>query len=208
MDRGILFTGAMVRKILADEKSVTRRLLKPKAEPWTRLFQEEGCSPGDWKPGQDEEGGWWWLNNCHPQEPIGRCPYGAPGDRLWVRETWADVATTDPGMTCAPSLRYRATGDTAAKWRPSIFMPRWASRITLAVESVTAERLQDITEDEARAEGVEPIVGKIMVNGVVGDGFIGHPVLCFKALWDSINGKRAPWEKNPWVWRIAFSVVK
>jgi uncharacterized protein YqfB (UPF0267 family) len=174
-ERPILFSGPMVKAILGGRKTITRRVLKL----------------------QDYDGG-----DCYEtkdgilRDILSLCPYGIPGDRLWVRETWADP--------CGKRLPvYRADEATAylnVKWRPSIFMPRWASRITLEVTGVRVERLQDITEEDAQAEGVE--ARRSMKDGVA-------PVVYsyqdpFRIIWDSINGKKYPWSDNPWVWVIEF----
>src|SRR5262249_27378565 len=135
------------------------------------------------------------------------CPYGGPGDRLWVRETWA-------GDDCCGYV-YRADhpnadlkrgdlddGDQSIRrWRPAIHMPHAASRITLDVLSVRVERLQQITEDDARAEGVlSP--AELSVCKLEGPLPWGRDA--FQRLWDAINGKRALWASNPWVWCIEF----
>lgn len=135
-----------------------------------------------------------------------RCPHGQPGDRLWVRETWAS-----PLRSCKPSeipvgdpILYRADypsdGKSGAKMWPSIYMPRWASRITLEIVNVRVERLQDMSEEAAESEGI--------------DFIRSHPDLdetltasqLFKALWESINGDGS-WDKNPWVWVIEFKRI-
>jgi len=119
-----------------------------------------------------------------------RCPYWA--DTLWVRETW--FSPPKPHNDC---LGYAADNDfphgVAYRMRPSIHMPRTASRITLRVTSVRFERLQDISWNDALAEGVR-------ANGVLP----WSPVDAFRELWDSINFDRAPWRSNPWVWVIEF----
>ena len=171
----ILFSGPMVRAILEGRKTQTRRVMK--------LNMDGGVY----------------------SEP--RCPDGVPGDRLWVRETWADVRWMQEPEHFPNGVSYRAdcSADSlklaehyGVRWKPSIHMPRWASRITLEVTEVRAQRLQDITEEDARAEGVNCAVG----------GFITtNPVNAFHGLWDYINGKRAPWDSNPWVWAVTFRRV-
>ena len=146
-------------------------------------------------------------------------PYGQPGDLLWVRETWADTSRECP--TCPVS--YRATwprddeDGRCFDWKPSIFMPRAFSRITLEIVSVRIEQLQDISEEDANAEGVdEPGIYQGFSDGLFmlqttqdepedeltyRDGFAW--------LWDSINAKRGiGWDTNPWVWAIEFRMVK
>lgn len=141
-----------------------------------------------------------------------RCPYGVPGDRLWVRETWfhdfeydrlfyradADADGTVPYLVhgCAGGGVGNAHID---RWRPSIHMPRWASRLTLEIKAVRVERLQEISEEDARAEGVE--------KAEATDGALSY-VLGFSDLWDSINAKRGyGWHTNPWVWVVEFERV-
>lgn len=142
------------------------------------------------------------------------CPYGKPGDRLWVRETVSRFAM---GRVVA----YKADNDNDGpmKWRPSIHMPRWASRITLEVESVRVERLQGIDGEDAEAEGIErcnnPDHGFIgAVGGELGrlgcPGCSGDPdrdaIEDYRTLWESINGPGS-WDANPWVWVVAFKQV-
>ena len=165
-ERPVLFSGEMVRAILEGRKTQTRRVIKPQplwvGDP-NVAFKTHSANP----------------------KGIINCPYGQPGDRLWVRETFAGTKNT--------GFAYRAT-DTAYghKWRPSIFMPHWASRINLEVVSVRVERVQDISIEDAYDEGMEW-------------GDQGCGVLEFKNLWDSINLKRGyGWDANPWVWVIEF----
>ena len=145
------------------------------------------------------------------------CPYGAPGDRLWVRETWAvgdrdnDVLyAADPlwnvnGVAVPPPINKGTVH--AGNWRPSIHMPRWASRITLEVTGVRVERVRDITEADAIAEGIIPQAYGFGVEGL-------HMSLqtareAFGCLWDSINAKRGyGWSVNPWCWVVAFRRVE
>jgi hypothetical protein len=129
-----------------------------------------------------------------------RCPYGAPGDLLWVRETWAGHAS---GVDYAADFA-AVSRPQAGPWRPSIHMPRWASRITLRITDIRVERLQDISEDDARAEGAEPCTST---------GWHGQNIVVmtarelFAELWNKINGPGA-WNENPWVWAISFERVK
>jgi len=201
----------MVRAILEGRKTQTRRVVKPlKTSP---LPEGDGwhCSIG----GE----GWGALYRREAtggvtSHPLPRCPYGVPGDRLYVRE--AHRFTHGGEDRPLQTVVYRATAPdddgadhwgTTGRWRPSIHMPRWASRITLEVTGVRVERLQDITEDDARAEGVSPYAN--------GEGFVDARSefvqvgaasfrLGFEILWDEINGKRAPWSSNPWVWVVEF----
>ncbi len=163
--------------------------------------QPAGDTPGIYADLYNHGPEWaFWLPDNRMTEPrTWRCPYGQPGDRLWVRETHA---LNVPG--CDDGVSYRADhndprGDGPAhpmEWRPSIHMKREHSRINLEVTGVRVERVQDITEADARAEGVtaddEPRGGAYWVTK-------------FARLWDSINAKRGySWESNPWVWVVEF----
>jgi len=219
-ERPILFSGEMVRAILDGRKTVTRRPVKPlppKDNGTARvIFVVESSSAkraGGFILEELFEGGSRFTERGRSRELWwGRCPLGSPGDRLWVRETWgtidngpddypyiiwrADRAVDwQDGLRRSGDIHYVASDTEPEKWRPSIHMPRWASRILLEVTSVRAERLQDITEEDATAEGVEPFK-----QG-------SHPyTLAFAVAWDSIYGpKELGW--NPWVWRVEFRVV-
>lgn len=198
-ERPILFSGPMVRAIIDGRKTMTRRVVarvpKKAADP---RFAESFIFRRD--------------------HLYLRCPYGQLGDRLWVRESWANI--NKPGV--APEIIYRADyddhalaeyGNDGGRWRPSIHMPRWASRITLEVTSVRVERLQEITAEDAIAEGIEIVGGEYSVNpyrnylkGTPGEmnTHCSSPVRSLQTLWDSINGKKHPWASNPWVWVIQF----
>lgn len=129
-------------------------------------------------------------------------PYGIKGDLLWCRETWASLdAKPDQPVI------YRATADPCyvpSRWRPSIFMPRWASRITLELTGIRVERVQEITEEDAIAEGVS----ESHSVGRDGIGVCHTAKYHYAQLWDKINGKRAPWHVNPWVWVLTFRRIK
>jgi hypothetical protein len=141
-----------------------------------------------------------------PRGDVVRCRYGAPGDRLWVRETWG-IDNCGSKVSLAPEtwpegwpvdrLRYNADADIRFGKRPAIHMPRWACRLVLEVTGVRVERLQDISEDDAKAEGVEPI-------GSGGYGPLKHRT-AYMALWDELNFKRGYGVAvNPWVWVVGF----
>lgn len=150
-DRPILFSAEMVRAILDGRKTQTRRVIKPQppaeAESVLRQLYSQDAPKND--------GAWtWWAGK--PQKPITKplfCPYGKPGDLLWVRETWAPLKSGNVDFAADWSDMMQKY---AGKWRPSIHMPRWASRITLRITGVRVERLQDISEDDAWAEGATP----------------------------------------------------
>ena len=225
-ERPILFSSEMVKAILEGRKTMTRRVNS--------------------------------IGEYYIRDK--KCPYGVAGDRLWVRETWGDldyyqgnvaihVLKDSNGVEhdivysaeCQGYFEwtdevgfpeYRKDGTEASRWRPSIFMPRWASRILLEVTDVKVERLQDITEEDAIKEGMpdEYPIAPVYCPNCQGQGTCGavHPVSLgymeidcpecdtakkkFKNLWDSINGRgRKPgraWQDNPWVWVISFKVVE
>lgn len=193
-ERPILFSAPMVRAILDGSKTQTRRVVKPCKD---RAFGAE-------------------LAPCEIAGEINagdytHAKYGQPGDRLWAREAHAFVGTVDPGW-----LLYRASGyeaecarhgfdkpypdESTIKWRPSIHMPRWASRITLEITGVRVERLQDISKSDSVAEGIF-----IHADFRNRDDKYG-PVAAYCDLWESINGPGS-WDENPWVWVIEFKRV-
>jgi len=185
-DHPILFSGAMVRAILDGKKTQTRRPLR---------FQPDGR----------------FAFTVYHGLP---CPYGAPGDRLWVRETWAHDCPHCSDVRCGnpDHIWYRASEANnvaksfsgAARWRPSIHMPRWASRLTLEVVSARVERLQLIAGRDVLAEGID----NSKSNPEMGARWENMQRMAFQELWDSINGKRAPWASNPCVWVVEFKKVQ
>lgn len=196
--RPIIFSAPMVRAILSGTKTQTRRVI---ASRYLSAIAR----------GRDGQ-----IDDLLSAPPPHRCPYGWPGERLWVRETWQDTRDIAPDGGWV----YRATDpdwDTMDgwTWRPAIHMPKAASRITLEIVSVRVERLQDISEEDARAEGVTlpecDYLGERCGNGT-GFGCPRHGDDAhrreFARLWESINGKRAPWASNPWVWVIEFRRVE
>lgn len=147
------------------------------------------------------------------------CPHGAVGNRLWVRETWQDWCPIWDGHWCgcgSQEMRekthrpaYRATIDERGeplRWRPSIHMPRWASRITLEISEVRVQRLQEISEDDAATEGAT----RDTEQNIRKWGYDQTMRMAFADLWDSINGKRpnASWDSNPLIWAITFRRLK
>lgn len=205
-ERPILFSGPMVTAILSGQKTQTRRVITPQPD-------EDGLSflltAGAW---QDTS------------ERIYRCPFGRPGDRLWVREAfssdWMLHQLPPREWPDGAPVHYWADGNPEhGDWtppKPPIFMPRWASRLTLEVVSVRVERLQDITVADVVAEGID-------LDGEHADDFLNaehaqagglsipcdHPeVYPFVRLWDSINAERGhAWADNPWVWVVEFKAV-
>lgn len=186
----------MVRAILAGVKTQTRRAVKlPLIDRNGTGCEIAGCE----------------INSCLKQG-MEICPYGSAGDHLWVKEThyWDrfDKMPKSKPDDFPMDFYYRADGECCdqipecqcgsegkTQWRPSIFMPRWSSRITLRIVSVRVERLQEISEEDANAEGIEPYGpddGRYKVG--------------YSELWDEING-RGSWKANPWVWVVTFKQV-
>lgn len=240
-ERPILFNGDMVRAILAGRKTQTRRIVKPEIVEHIQFMggSNEACTEfdfvglryGQWKDGNGKLRDAEWLIYCteYPEEgvvPVGQL-YGAPGDRLWVRETCRTEELEYAG--CEDGVRYLAddhwrvienTQEAADAWVelnsyrgqkgavvPSIHMPRWASRILLEIVSVRVERLNDISEDDAIAEGV------VLDSDGWRDYEMPSTQCCptardsYGTLWQSINGPDSL-EANPWVWVIEYKVVK
>lgn len=221
-EKPILFNGEMVRAILSGRKTQTRRIVKPQPPgyidelhgndlrgraPYRIEHYETGCILGSGFEDDDNV--------------LYRCPFGVPGDRLWVRESFRftcdeksfscvayeadgtarqmlclDGGDGDPigvGKACRPAIFE------SLKWRPSIHMPRWASRITLKVTDVRVQRVQDISEEDAIAEGCQcaGVPASLTNRGA------------FAKLWDSINAKDGNgWAANPWVWAVTFKRAK
>jgi hypothetical protein len=226
-ERPIIFSGPMIQALLDGRKSQTRRIMKPNPGP---IFNYKTCSP----------------------KPI--CPYGVPGDRLWVRETWRVGAWAEEDGLIA--VDYKADnfarkewlevladeieegeqfnrlweqscddaaksglkfdeegrwkwkpGESPCRWRSPLHMPRWASRITLEITDVRVQRLQEITEEDAEAEGAmawwNGLSHAEQVNAYNGGR---GPLAAFQMLWEKIHGPDA-WDLNPWVWAISFRRV-
>jgi hypothetical protein len=209
-ERPILFSGPMVRAILAGQKTQTRRIVKPQPEAWKH----------------DTEG-WELLRSPNHRSLFpdsfakAYCPCGRAGDRLWVREAWSVVphVTEDGPKNKAKGdgtgVTWRAAWDgnpSGFKWKPSIHMPRWASRINLEIIRVDVERLQDITNLDCNAEGITPIgKGIAMPDGSFAqagryESKASTVRQLFSGLWESINGPGS-WDLNPWVWVVQFKRV-
>jgi hypothetical protein len=212
--------GAMVRATMAGIKSQTRRVMKRQPEypiviagdPHTNRYQIEGGEA------------------LTLAVLLRECPYGQPGDRLWVRETWRTDATLDgraPSDFAGWPVKYEADGavlghgahfgNTDGKTRVSIHMPRWASRILLEIVSVRVERLNDCSAADARAEGLisyehfwreceYPLPDIAYEPFKDGPTRYSDPVQAYQALWESINGAGS-WAANPWVWVVEFKRV-
>lgn len=174
MNRGILFSAPMVRAILAGSKTQTRRIVKQQPAHYD--------TPSDLA-----------------SKLI--CPYGAPGDRLWVRETFMDLGACFLYRADATAEQERAIVAPGQPWKPAIHMPRVASRITLEITDVRVERLQEISPADAKDEGVDVHEHADHVS---------HAwcyVEEFQRLWESINGPGS-WDANPYVWVLSFERVR
>ena len=212
-ERPILFSGPMVRAILEGRKTQTRRVIKPQA--WRYSNDVSGQRQIYARSGPEDFG--------DPDKPI-RCPYGQPGDLLWVRETWAKIWECEPpdieDLKESPDsfpwhIEYKANSDEkypgdwpedegdnpdCAKWQSSRFMFKKYARLWLRITNVRIERVREISIEDCKAEGVlcdclENEDNRCLL------GNKGH----FKILWDSLNAKRGyPWESNPWVWVVEF----
>ena len=224
IERPALFSSPMVRSLLADTKTQTRRIVKYPHAAEVDVWADEGN--GRWGMGVQEAG-------VVARMDAMFCPYGQPGDRLWVRETWGLHAHFDYTSWNRESIRGRTADDLALSWelayaadatsvydfwRPSIHMPRWASRIDLEVTGVRVERLISISEADAVAEGAERVRGRDVPAAMGGgvetwrdyldaEGWVTNPVSSYRTLWESINGPGS-WAANPWVWVISFRRVK
>ena len=217
-EKPILFSAPMVRAILAGTKTQTRRLVKP--QPSIELladYAEIRATRGSDRTDAQM------LSDCL------LCPYGEPGTRLWVRETWmpdaprngewSDTSFYGCGMSPLSDIPecyrkpwhclYRATyeGCELVGWKPSIHMPRWASRITLEITDVRVERLQAISKADAMAEGVALHDDGKFTDYMSPTGYAGNAVSSYRSLWTSINGPGS-WDANQYVWVVEFRRVK
>ena len=199
----ILFKGEMVRGVLAGLKTQTRRVIKHQPAPSIEEIR--------WSPVRD----WWEFREGdkwrEAERSDSRCPYGRPGDTLWVRETlkrgtWEGMAEPASVYAADCSAVWDVTQPCPWIWKrsvvPSIHMPRAACRLLLTVQSVRVERVQAISPTDALREGV--YADNALVRRDADDA-----VVEFEWLWDSINAKRGySWESNPWVWVVEFEVQK
>lgn len=200
-----------VRGVLRGRQTQLRRVMKPQPSHDSEL------QVGFFEPTKTDRNGMQYpgksIFGCWNDEDGWKCPYGSVGDRLWVREAFAVVPkVTDDGP------KHKAKGDgtgvtwkvdwngnpSGFKWKPSIHMPRWASRITLEITGVRVERLNDISEEDAAWEGVEPSIDDEDHDKLHSD-YDGNRIHinAFAKLWESINGEGS-WAVNPWVWVIEF----
>jgi hypothetical protein len=216
-ERPILFSAPMVRALLDGSKTQTRRIVKLSSK--SIIYDLTAA----WSDGAAKSQ-YLHVPFQHKNDAIGdstctriSCPYGAIGDRLWVRETWShDAATIEEcrashedmlagGISYGPYYRATEIAPETLSWKPSIHMPRWASRINLEITGVCVERLQDINEADAMAEGAAGYE-----EGIDAPPPDENHEWSFRAsyqrLWESINGDGS-WAANPWVWIVEFNRV-
>lgn len=216
-ERPIIFSTEMVKAILDGRKTQTRRVVKPQP----KTIDLEGKPIVCWQGKNTLD----FIDEIHcggygdfRSRLSLRCPYGQVGDRLWVRETWAtekrldNLSIAELGHASEMPIFYKADNSRTlleiGNWRNSIFMPRWASRITLKITGIRVERLQEITDRDCEKEGLDNPCGYYCDEAI---GHVDHQgtINNFTKLWDSINARRGySWESNPWVWVISFKRVQ
>lgn len=220
-ERGMIFNGEMVRALLAGRKTQTRRPIKWRQTRATEIAEREDGSKWPWSEDAENVCDYW-----HP------CPLGAVGDRIWVRETWQVIHDYIDENGIVDERRFarsipiqrgnywhpvyeehfgnESREDRGFPWRPSIHMPRWASRITLEITDVRVERLNSISEEDATAEGVPP-AGSLLPDYpgtfLTPNGDFATAKVAFQRLWESIYGEDS-WKANPWVWVIKFKRIE
>ena len=189
----ILFSTQMVQAILAGNKTMTRRIIKPQPLKYEYPLHYNGIS---------QDGTFHLLGNEFDGYTCFKSKY-QPGDILWVRETWENFR----GGYNYKADEYGLLGE---QWKPSIFMPRVAARIFLEVTNVKAERLQDINQNDIIQEGVcsgKKFMDELCIWRDSKYAIENLRIHTFKTLWESINGKGS-WELNPWVWVYSFNKLK
>ena len=204
-ERGLIFNGEMVRAILDGRKTQTRRIMKN---------QPAGDFPQTPALIRNVVGaGFQWYGH-YGESGIFNCPFGAVGDRIWVRETWAEAGASAPDLKLyranypdhVPSHYENVPPASDIRWTPSIHMPRNASRILLEITGVRVERLNSISQEDAQAEGMELTGWRPTYSDPDSGGEVWTPYDNFAQLWESIYGEES-WKANPWVWVIEFKVV-
>ncbi|EPK0124602.1 morphogenetic protein [Klebsiella variicola] len=214
-ERGMIFNGEMTRAILDGRKTQTRRIMKVQpSEDFTpmNMALETDYKARWYTPGVVDKDGY--LQPAS-KEVFGvsnenegySCPFGAVGDRIWVRETWARYNIDQNSHDIAYRATTPADWPEEGRWRPSIHMPRWASRILLEITDVRVERLNSISQEDAQAEGMELTGWRPTYSDPDSGGEVMTPYDNFAELWSSICGDES-WKANPWVWVISFKRVE
>ncbi|MBH2842876.1 hypothetical protein I6U52_03965 [Serratia marcescens] len=224
-ERPVIFNSEMVRSILDGRKTQTRRVMKVQPKPsetrpgdfwFSSKKLESMVHASDFTPGNSP------IADCHLFFQEHCCPFGQAGDQLWVRETFMDLTSTGIEATTGKFEGFAYRADTPAgsygdevrkeyglKWTPSLHMPRKACRILLEITAVRVERLNDISEEDAKAEGVKP-AGDMLPDYpdtfLTPKGDFAIAKVAFQRLWQSIYGEES-WAANPWVWIIEFKQV-
>lgn len=218
-ERPIIFSGPMVRAILDGRKTQTRRVVVPAPALDHPAAPHCVTRPGDRGWVLNDDGKTWRYDGTRDGKPSPmcgpyRCHFGAPGDRLWVKETWRQSfkrTRAENGCTYLADYGHRLdlVSEQNARaywtWKSSRFMPRWASRLALEVEAIRVERIQEISEADAIAEGVRHFDdAHPLPAGVVG-AVADTAREAFHHGWDALNAKRGfGWDANPWVWVVTF----
>lgn len=190
----IIYSTPMIKAYMEDRKTMTRRVMKPQPKMIHEIFQHQGYVYAQTELLERDKN---LLNGCV------RCPYGQPGDALWIRQTFfANLGkllfTKEELSRLKNDKEFNELAQSSGlqidvKWTPAIFMPRKWSFYTQTITSIRVERLQDITEEDAEKEGIE----FVLTHKTRRDQFA--------TLWDSINAKRGyPWASNPWIWVISY----
>lgn len=239
-ERPILFSGAMVKAILEGRKTQTRRAIRKQPLMVKHMGTPDG-HPGEWGLPVPGRTAFCLIEKSSSLAVAKYCPYGQPGDRLWVRETWAPVQPLADGVLQYEGARlveldgypievwFRADGelgplsyccDDGPRWKPSIHMPRAASRLTLEVTEVRVQRLQDISEENAIAEGAQrfddlPSIHPwgqdprwSMEQPLSTEHCLNNARFAFANFWNKLNADKHPWDSNPWVWAVSFRPVE
>ena len=206
-EKPILMSAPILKAALADLKTQTRRIVKP--QPGPEITEILHADDDIWLA---------YIKQKYGQEYELKCPYGQPGHRLWVRENWRTLESLDHvkprDLYAGTPVHYNADEKPEfdildyGRGRPSIHMPRIFARIILEITGIRIERLQDISEADARAEGIGPCLGLSTCGGSdqCHDCEYDHPREWFQNLWESINGPGS-WAVNPWVWVVEFKRV-
>jgi hypothetical protein len=215
IERPIIMQAHLVKAILDGRKTQTRRMIKHQPSGSENFPANDFCNQ-------------WFFRDAYyacPGNDIGRyvdCPYGKTGDRLWVRETHAIVPAT--AYRASPGVEYRLSPDgyswavyragwersQPGAWKPSIHLPRWASRLTLEVVSVRVEQVQSISDEDAEAEGIDALALCAAPMCDCSGRNCPRIVTAYADIWNNINGKRpgCSWSDNPFVWCIEFRRVE